>query len=399
MIIHQENHLMPCVTVFGLLRFLGMVLITLVVLSGVWVKSGIAENRPRDPSLVALKDQSPANSSASPAGAHVHGTFTVMVDPALKPYWVDFIQGFHHLHPHYKVILQEVSSNVPNSEIDGFLKDLPKVRKGNGYNKGPFGSNTIKLVALRRPLSTPEIESCISRFGYPPVSLTIGKEAVVLYVNRANPVQNVTLDQVQAMYGQIMGAGKLNAVTEWGDVGGKGSWVHFPVHLYGLIPPSQKTRSLFRETVLQGGPLKSTMTDLSGPASLVLAVANDPFGIGFGPMGYAIPQVRVLPISKSPGLPAIAPSEPTITNGTYPLSRPFYLHVNKKPNQELDSPLEDFLRYLHSTPAQTALASRGAFALETFEVARNFQLLQLTPDTVPVNVGGQSPRQLETRSR
>jgi phosphate transport system substrate-binding protein len=312
----------------------------------------------------------------------------MVVDPSWRPYLAGAVRQFHHVYPHYKIILQDTPRKIAGSEIDTFLKDIAEVRHGDGHNTGPDGPNTIKLLALSRSLTPKEQEACRSRFGYVPLSLVVGKDAVVLYVNRANPIREVTLEQVQGMFSHLAAGSDVSPIIEWGGVGGQGNWARFPIHLYGEKRADHISSAVFRQLVLQGRGWHEALKDADGPASMVLNVANDPFGIGFGPLGYAIPQVRVLPIAKKPGLPAIRPSEETVANGTYPLSRSLYLHVHKIPNKDLSSPLPEFLGFLHSPEGQNLLVSRGTFPLDEFEIAKNIRILKLAPEWLTAGQGG-----------
>ena len=313
---------------------------------------------------------------------------TLAADSAWNPYLIGIIGGFHQAYPHIKVIRQPTSSKGLGLEIDSFLKDMSKVRRGNGYTKGPFGSNSIKMVALSRPLTHEEQEASISRFGYPPTSLVIGKEAVALFVNRANPVRSVSLKQIQTMFSRSSILSNESMSMEWGNLGAQGHWADFPVELVGLKSSQERgSHSLFRQLVLQGKEWNGGMKEAPGPASLMLSVANNPFGMAFGPLGFSIPQIRVLPVSRKSGLPAIAPSTRTVVNGTYPLSRPLYLHVNKIPNTNLSPALAQFLSFLLSSKGQTLLASAGIFPLEKFEITRNLQVLQMPLDFLSARPG------------
>lgn len=312
----------------------------------------------------------------------------MVVDASWRPYLAGAVRQFHHVYPHYKIILQDTPRKFGGLEIDTFLKDIAEVRHGDGHNTGPDGPNTIKVLALSRSLTPEEQEACRSRFGYVPLSLVVGKDAVALYVNRANPIREITLEQVQAMFSHFPAESDVSPIIEWGGVGGQGNWARFPIHLYGEKNSDHISSLMFRQLVLQGRGWNESLKDVTGPASMVLNVANDPFGIGFGSLGYAIPQVRVLPIVKKPGLPAIRPSEATVANGTYPLSRSLYLHVHKIPNMDLSSPLPEFLGFLHSPEGQNLLVSRGTFPLDEYEIAKNMRILKLAPEWMTVGQGG-----------
>ena len=64
------------------------------------------------------------------------------------------------------------------------------------------------------------------------------------------------------------------------------------------------------------------------------AVSKDKMGIGYGGAAYAS-GIRTVLIKKDDASPAIAPSEETVLNDTYPISRYLYLYLKSKPTGEL----------------------------------------------------------------
>jgi phosphate transport system substrate-binding protein len=334
--------------------------------------------------LLPSINEPPASPSYQPV-PHLDGALTMVVDSSLRTSLTSLGKGFQGHYPTMKVVVQETSTAIPGSAIDAFLKDFAEVRRGNGYTKGLSGSTKVKLLALPRALTAGELEECVSRFGYRPVSIAIGKNAVALYVNRTNPVPGLSLDQVQAVFARTSEESGIGQIIEWGLVGGEEGWNNFPIHVYGVNRGHRITRQVFHQLALTDKEWNSSLQELSGPASLALTIGNDIFGIGFGPLGFTMPQIRALPIAKKSGMPVIEPTARTVMNGTYPLSQSLFLHINKAPNEELPPFLAEFLKYLHSQEGQTLLTANGVFPLQEFEIARNMQLLQLAPASLTAN--------------
>jgi phosphate transport system substrate-binding protein len=289
----------------------------------------------------------PASSRYQPV-SHLKGALTIVVDPSLRPHLLKMGNEFQRYYPDMKVVVQDTSVAPPGLEIDAFLKNFAEIRRGNGFVKGPSGSMRIKVLALSRGLTADEIEECVSRFGYRPVSIAIGKDALAIYVNRANPVQGLTLDQLQAVFAQSSEENGIGPIAEWGLVGGEADWTTFPINVYGVNGSQKGIRHVFDQLVLAHKGWNPSLTKLAGPASMALAIGNDTFGIGFGPLGFTMPQIRAIPIAKKAGMPLIMPSARTVMNGTYPLSQSLFLHINKAPHEELPPFLAEFLKYLHS---------------------------------------------------
>ena len=97
---------------------------------------------------------------------------------------------------------------------------------------------------------------------------------------------------------------------------------------------SSGTYVYFREAVMgKTRDYKLGSIDQNGSVDVVALVANTPSAIGYSGMGYAVPGVKMLKISKHKGEPGVAP---TVENakkreGGYPITRPLLLYTAGEP--------------------------------------------------------------------
>ena len=312
------------------------------------------------------------------------GYLTIAVHGDTQALMAELAKAFHSWHPNLKLALLQskpYEGSPTRSTLGSFLDRQATPRLKDGKHRGFLGSNDIRLLVLSKKLTNEEKKEFISRFGYRPVEIPMARDAVVFYVNYTNPVQGLTLDELQALFSNSPVGEATSGSRIWGDVGLKGQWKMAPVNLY--VPTKIRaisTYSFLQKFALSNGEFRHDVIEKTGSASVVLAVSNDRTGIGGGDFGFQTPHVRVVPIAKKAKLPYITPTTQTIMNGTYPLSHPVYLYINKTPSQDLAPAISEFLNFIHSRTAQEFIVTEGWFPLKTSEVQRNLQLLGFSPD-------------------
>jgi phosphate transport system substrate-binding protein len=309
----------------------------------------------------------------------VSGRVTIAGSDTMQSVLVRVAREFRHWHPEVQIAIEAERprpDQSPRSVLEPLLGRQSNSRRGDGQTAGHFGSNEVTILAISRSLTRDEIHEFVERFGYAPTAIPIARDAVAIYVHRDNLIEGLTLEQVDAMFGATRNRGATEDIASWGQLGMGKDWADAPIHLYGRDKRSSGTRPFFKEHVLMGGEFKDRIGEEPGSASVVLAVARDPFGIGYSGIGFQTTAVRAVPLAEKAGRVFIAPSSDAVMNGIYPLSRHLYLYVNKPPDQPLSPIIEELLKFLNSQEGQKAIVSAGGFPLQATQVARNLQLLK-----------------------
>jgi phosphate transport system substrate-binding protein len=202
-------------------------------------------------------------------------------------------------------------------------------------------------------------------YRYPPFSveianagLTAGRPSATLavVVNAANPLQHLTLMQLDGILGAAPRRGGAN-VRKWGDLGLGGIWKGRAIHVYG--PPVDSIDGMFMRTVVMQGSYKwnPDYREIKGDDAQVLqAVAQDEEGIAYASLDPPSQHVKPLALSATAGAPFYALTEQNVAARTYPLSRVISMVLNRKPGTPIEPEVKEFLRFILSRDGQAVLA-------------------------------------------
>ncbi|MEO8325670.1 MAG: substrate-binding domain-containing protein, partial [Nitrospirota bacterium] len=202
------------------------------------------------------------------------------------------------------------------------------------------------------------------RVGYSPTSVPVAVDAFAVFVHKDNPLDQITFQQLDAIFSSERRRGAPESLDHWGQLGLSGKWEHAPI-LPQIRDSNSGTGQFFREHVLMGGKDKESVVVQPGAASVVNAVMNDPYAIGYSGIGYRTDSVKPLRVADKKGELFVEPTFESASNGSYPLHRVLYLYVNHSP-QAKDSPLlSEIIKFAVSQEGQQVVAKSGFFPLPT----------------------------------
>jgi len=307
------------------------------------------------------------------AKANVSGAVVVAGSDTMQPIVARIASAFKQWQPGVHIAVQGGGSDAA---LNGFLQNQATIRRGDAdaSPKSHQVSGNIHLLASSRPLTDGERKDFRSRYGYDVTEIPIALDAVAIYVNRQNPIEGLTLEQLDAIFGRDRKRGFSEEITMWGQVGLKDDWSQQPIHRYGQDKRSG-TRTFFVHEALLSGELRADVREESGPASEILAISRDLLGIGYAGIGFQASAVRVLPLAERTGASYIAPTMESAASGSYPLSRRLYLYTKKDPKADLEPAILEFLRFVNSREGQDMVVKAGAYPLPAHLAAKNLQTL------------------------
>src|SRR5664279_4851778 len=253
-------------------------------------------------------------------------------------------------------------NNLMTYWAEGFKKKYPNVNiqiEGKGSATAPPAliAGTAQVGPMSREMKSSEIEQFEKKYGYKPTKIGVALDSLAVYVNKDNPIKNMSLDEVDAIFSKTHKRG-LAEITTWGQLGVTGKLAAMPISLYGRNHGSG-TYGYFKEHTLEGGDDKNSVNEQPGSAAVVGGVAHDIAGIGYSGIGYATSGVRALPLSDKKGGAVEAANYQNVLSGKYPLARMLYIYVAKKPGEPLPKVVEEFLRYALSKEGQEIVVKDG----------------------------------------
>lgn len=265
-------------------------------------------------------------------------------------------------------------ANLMTLWAEEFRKQYPSVNiqiQAAGSSTAPpaLTEGTSNVGPMSRKMKDKEIQAFEARYGYKPTAIPVAIDALAVFVNRDNPIQGLTIPQLDAIFSTTRKCGHPQAVTNWGDVGVTGSFASQPIQLYGRNSVSG-TYGYFKKKALCKGDFKNGVNEQPGSASVVQSVTTSVNGIGYSGMGYTTSGVKAVPLAKKPGGEYIAATPENAAAGTYPLSRFLYVYVNKAPNKPLDLMTYEFIRMVLSRVGQQVVVKDGYVPLSATQAEK-----------------------------
>jgi phosphate transport system substrate-binding protein len=258
----------------------------------------------------------------------------------------------------------DTMNNMMTLWAEAFTKMYPNVKvqvEGKGSSTAPPAliAGTAQFGPMSRAMRATEIDQFESKYGYKPTQLRTSYDALAVYVNKDNPLEKLTLAQVDAAFSKSRRRGGKNAAT-WGDLGLTGDWAGRPISLYGRNSASG-TYGFFKEHTLKNGDYKDTVKEQPGSASVVQGVTEDRFGMGYSGIGYRTSGVKVVSLSDTGA--SSDGNYGDVVSGKYPLSRFLYIYINKAPGKPLDPLVKEFVKFIMSKEGQEVVVKDGYLPL------------------------------------
>lgn len=179
-----------------------------------------------------------------------------------------------------------------------------------------------------------DIDSPTTRFWAAPV----GQDALTILVNSANPVANLTLDQMRDVF-----AGRIQ---HWGLMGGREDDVIVVTREAG-----SGIRAEFETLVMGDIALASGAQIAPGHAAMIESIARQSAAIGYGSLSDRHDSVRTLAVN---GVPATAD---TVYDRTYPLRTTLYIVGRAEPMEDY-AEMRAFIGWIQSPAGQRVVGQR-----------------------------------------
>lgn len=307
---------------------------------------------------VAAESASTAESIGNSAADGGSVSAAVELDQDLPPYeQAEGVSGT------IKTVGSDSMNNLMTFWTQGFRTFYPNVQvevEGKGSSTAPPAliAGTANFGPMSREMKSKEIDAFEAQYGYKPTALKTAIDMLAVYVHKDNPIEGLTLPQIDAIFSKNRKQGFPHDINKWGQLGLKGKWAALSMSLYGRNSASG-TYGYFKDHALANGDYKDSVKQLAGSATVVQSIARNPGGIGYSGIGYLTADVRAVPLASEEGEPFVAAEPVNGYSGEYPLSRFLYVYVNYEPGGELDPLRREFVRYIFSRDGQQQVIKDG----------------------------------------
>ncbi|SIT47800.1 conserved exported hypothetical protein [Paraburkholderia piptadeniae] len=280
----------------------------------------------------------------------VSGEIRIWGSPADGPLLKDWEAGF--MKTQAGVTFSE-QLHGPESTMAGVYNGVADLAFMGREMRVPVENMAFEWVYLRKPVSI-QVANAGLRAERPSTNLAI-------FVNRRNPIGQLTLAQLDAILGAEHKRGDAN-FRHWGDIGVEGPLHDKPINVYG--PPVDSIPALFiRHAVLKDSQkwnpdYREFPTDGS---DLLDAIAQDPSGIAFAPLSAGNQAVKPVALANDASGPFYPLTERSVSARTYPIGRVITMVLDRAPGKPIDPKVREFLRYILSPDGQAAVARDGAY--------------------------------------
>lgn len=268
-------------------------------------------------------------------------------------------------------------ANLMTLWAESFKRTYPNVNvqiQAAGSSTAPpaLAENTSNLGPMSRLMKDKEIESFEKKFGYKPTPIAVAIDALALFVHKDNPIEGLTIPQIDAIFSSTRTCGYPGDIQRWGELGLGDSWTTRDIQLYGRNSVSG-TYGYFKGKGLCKGDFKNSVNEQPGSASVVQSVSASVNGIGYSGIGYTTSSVRTVPVARAEGKAFVAANADNAIAGTYPLARFLYVYVNKVPGKPLTPLTHEFIKLVLSKEGQEVVVKDGYIPLPAAVAARELE--------------------------
>jgi len=238
---------------------------------------------------------------------------------------------------------------------------------GSGTGITALINGTCDIADHSRDFSAKEFNQAWER-GVKPRVFAIAVDGLSIIVNEKNPLTQMTMDQVGAIY--------RGDVKNWRAVGGPA----MPISLYGRQSNSG-TYTFLQEHVLKNKNYSPDVKEMNGNAQIIEGVMADTAAIGYVGVGYVIDKatgkpmkgLKVLTISRDEKSPAASPMDKdAVDTGKYPIARALWQSTNGKPGPDVAA----FLQFELGPEGQKIVEREGFYPIGAKYIEANMKNLK-----------------------
>ncbi len=221
-------------------------------------------------------------------------------------------------------------------------------------------SNDPTIIAgVSRPVDGEDHKMLIAGKCKEPIAITVGMEAMALFVHRTNPIESISPEMVKAIFAAR--ADETLPAKVWGDIGVQGELAKQPIVIYDRGPNSG-SQVFISKVLLSGAKIDPSLKHCETNSAICSSIAANPAGVGFADIHYEHPDVRRVPLVVQGQV--VQANDLNVLAGKYPIVRPLMLVLDKAQLSSDAKLRESILRYVLSRDGQAHVMRYGFFPLD-----------------------------------
>ncbi len=197
----------------------------------------------------------------------------------------------------------------------------------------------VDISPASRKIRPDEIKELAEKQGVIGMSYLVAKDALCIYINQANSIDNLSLGQLKEIF--------LGRITNWKEVGGSDNKI-----ILATRPPNSGTHLYFKQHVLNGEDYFEDTNVKSSVKEMNDFIAKEKYAIGYGGK-LEIPGIKFCAVN------GIKPTEENLFSDKYELTRYLHYYVSNSP----DGPAKKFLDWVLSADGQNYIKKTGYFPI------------------------------------
>jgi len=132
-------------------------------------------------------------------------------------------------------------ANLMTLWAEEFKREYPNVNiqiQAAGSSTAPpaLTEGTSNIGPMSRRMKDKEIEAFEKKYGYKPTEIRVAIDALAVFVHKDNPIEGLTIPQVDAIFSSTRKCGEAEDITRWGQVGLTGGWEGRMAHCGYCLP-------------------------------------------------------------------------------------------------------------------------------------------------------------------
>ena len=255
---------------------------------------------------------------------------------------------------------------------EGYKKLQPQVAlnvtsRGSATAPAALIEGAADLGPMSRPMKSAELSEFKTKYGFEPTQVRTAIAAVTVYVAKENPLEEISLEQLDAIFSTSKKRGAPAGLITWADLGVKGSFASQPIVPVG-VTADLTTQAFFRQQVMLQGEFVPTLMATASNESMFQTISSNRSAIGFGEARAqngkkVLEGIKAIAVRRTKSDPARLPTEANLVSGEYPLGRILNIYVVRYPGEQVEPSTKDFLRYVLSDQGQRIVRAEGLIPL------------------------------------